>query len=509
VNGLRHENLEQLSFLNDSFDFVISNDVFEHIENPARAMEELGRVLRPGGELIVSTMIYPELFESRKRARLHNGAIEHLHPPVYHSDPLVQDGCLVYTDFGWDIFDFMRNAGFADCALVHYWSYEYGHLGGLQYFIYGQKGGSAVDLKAPKPEGASPFKVLDNVNPLLIFSGASTQAKGSPIAPATEGRQTCDMCNGLYVKANGELPCWCGPGENIILDTIDRQKLMQPSFDLPNHPVIQNIRRAFQIENRLPFPDVCEGCANRRPAAGQSTDLSRTHLEQIHLEASWLCNLDCPLCVKKSERKNLKSPPYHIDLGTWEALFDNLERNGVRHVGCLHIEGRGDPLMHPNLPKVIEIFRSRYPTSYVAITTNGNFRFNQELLEVGLSVLRVSVDGAWPENYAIYRRDGDLNKCLRFMNDAAVARKKLGFNTEIEWKYILFEWNDTDEEMLDAYALARDMEIKLSFCLTPHAGKSRRFDFDSLDQKIAELMPMAINRPSRHVEFQEYWDSKS
>ena len=34
----------------------------------------------------------------------------------------------------------MREAGFKDCALHVYWSYEFGHLGGPQFFMSAVKG---------------------------------------------------------------------------------------------------------------------------------------------------------------------------------------------------------------------------------------------------------------------------------------------------------------------------------------------------------------------------------
>ncbi len=44
-----------LPFADGEFDFVISFQVIEHIEDDARFVEEVARVLRPGGKFIVST----------------------------------------------------------------------------------------------------------------------------------------------------------------------------------------------------------------------------------------------------------------------------------------------------------------------------------------------------------------------------------------------------------------------------------------------------------------------
>jgi SAM-dependent methyltransferase len=45
-----------LPFADDSFDFIVSHQVFEHVRQPALACRELARVLRPGG---VSIHVFP------------------------------------------------------------------------------------------------------------------------------------------------------------------------------------------------------------------------------------------------------------------------------------------------------------------------------------------------------------------------------------------------------------------------------------------------------------------
>lgn len=46
--GIRHEDIEKLSFKDASLDLGVSNDVFEHIANPLDAFKACARVLRPG-----------------------------------------------------------------------------------------------------------------------------------------------------------------------------------------------------------------------------------------------------------------------------------------------------------------------------------------------------------------------------------------------------------------------------------------------------------------------------
>lgn len=140
INGIRHENVERLSFADASFDLIISNDVLEHVVNPVKALEEAYRVLKPRGELLMTVPFHLGKEKSERRADMVDGKLEHRLPPVYHGNPVSDDGSLVFTDFGWDFLQGIREAGFAKAELHFYWSEVYGHLGAGQHFIHAMKG---------------------------------------------------------------------------------------------------------------------------------------------------------------------------------------------------------------------------------------------------------------------------------------------------------------------------------------------------------------------------------
>ena len=129
VDGIRHENLQDLSFKDASLDLVISNDVMEHVPSPLMAFRELARVMREGSQALMTFPFSLDLDHSITRAEIINGELKHLSEPVYHGNPVSPDGSLVFTDFGWDIFDLVKQSGFKDVSLEIYHSILFGHLG--------------------------------------------------------------------------------------------------------------------------------------------------------------------------------------------------------------------------------------------------------------------------------------------------------------------------------------------------------------------------------------------
>jgi len=137
--GLRHEDVEALSFEDASMDLVVSCSVIEHVNEPMDAVGEMARILRPGGELFLEVPFDVSKEKNVRRARNVDGKIEHLLAPVYHGDPMSSEGTLVFTDFGWELYDRIRDSGLLTCEMLVYWSLELGHLGGLQFFFHARR----------------------------------------------------------------------------------------------------------------------------------------------------------------------------------------------------------------------------------------------------------------------------------------------------------------------------------------------------------------------------------
>jgi hypothetical protein len=105
-NGVRCENLEQLTFPDNTFDIFITQDVFEHIFNPDVAAKEIVRVLKPEGIHIFTAPKHKTVRKSYARAALKDGAIEYLSDAQYHGNPIGDGRSLVTWDYG-DDFEFL------------------------------------------------------------------------------------------------------------------------------------------------------------------------------------------------------------------------------------------------------------------------------------------------------------------------------------------------------------------------------------------------------------------
>jgi glycosyltransferase involved in cell wall biosynthesis len=111
-SGVRCEDIQNLSFEDGSFDLIISQDVLEHVPDPTQGLNEIYRVLRPGGYHIFTVPFDKSLEKSVTRARVESGAVNYILPPIYHGDPIRKAGALVYTDFGHDFLNILKTTGF-------------------------------------------------------------------------------------------------------------------------------------------------------------------------------------------------------------------------------------------------------------------------------------------------------------------------------------------------------------------------------------------------------------
>ncbi len=83
VNGVMCQDVQQLSFADESIDLITSNQVFEHVADDIRGFAECYRVLRHGGALVLGIPLH-DIPVSRQLAELKDGKLVFFGTPEYH-----------------------------------------------------------------------------------------------------------------------------------------------------------------------------------------------------------------------------------------------------------------------------------------------------------------------------------------------------------------------------------------------------------------------------------------
>jgi len=104
-----------------------------------------------------------------------------------------------------------------------------------------------------------------------------------------------------------------------------------------------------------------------------------------------------------------------------------------------------------------------------------------------------SIDGATAESYVKYRQRGKFDLAIATLRAMAEEKRRAGRDVPfLNWRYILFKWNDSDAEMIEARRLAAEIGVdRLTWELTDHPEDSfsRRFlpgspDFETIRHEV-------------------------
>ena len=125
------QNLQELTFTDNSFDLFITQDVFEHINEPEKALKEIYRCLKPGGCHVFTVPIYPFL-KTRPRIKVENGRAVPIMEELYHGNPISEKGSLVTYDWGGDIAHVMDSLTGFKTEVIEFQHSKENHWKGLE-----------------------------------------------------------------------------------------------------------------------------------------------------------------------------------------------------------------------------------------------------------------------------------------------------------------------------------------------------------------------------------------
>lgn len=188
----------------------------------------------------------------------------------------------------------------------------------------------------------------------------------------------------------------------------------------------------------------------------------RSYPLKLIVEPTNVCNLHCPCCFTGDGQIGRERTPMSLDL--FRRLLDEL---GDR---LFEVEAFnwGEPLLARHIYAMVADASARG----IGTTVNTNFSlpFDAEkaerLVRTGLSVLRVSIDGACQATYARYRVGGSLDTVLANCRLVVAAKQRLRSRTPaLVWEYHVFPHN------VDDVAPARVMAAELGMEFLPFKGQ--------------------------------------
>ncbi|MBI9079219.1 MAG: radical SAM protein [Pseudodesulfovibrio sp.] len=292
----------------------------------------------------------------------------------------------------------------------------------------------------------------------------------------------CRMARGVYLRANGELNCYCSTGEQIHLGHLD-QDPMDWDFvkDIYLGHKFSRLRDRISHDS-LPFPRHCIKCNYLVPDSPHGVEKVNKSIEWMHIESSALCNLKCPFCVHgvSSSKRVMRPKPHFLPRTLYLKMLDDIKRAGLG-IEWMYFSGRGEPTLHPETWKMVEDAKQRFDTNFL-MNTNGNVAFDPLIVESGLDKIKIAFDSLDQETYAKYRVGGNVETLLRLTDDIVAYKQKSGSKTPtVIWQKVLFDFNSSPEEIAHFQQVALDHgvdRLRLFFTGTKGFGTHSADDYD-------------------------------
>jgi MoaA/NifB/PqqE/SkfB family radical SAM enzyme len=142
------------------------------------------------------------------------------------------------------------------------------------------------------------------------------------------------------------------------------------------------------------------------------------HLAKVYIEPTNGCNLDCVTCFRNAWETNIG----RMSDATFATILAGLAE--IDPIPTVYFGGIGEPMFHQ---RTVEwIAQVKHLGARVEMITNGTLlteKRSRQLIDAGLDVLWVSIDGASPESYADVRLGAELPKVLENLQRFRTLRK--------------------------------------------------------------------------------------
>jgi len=200
---------------------------------------------------------------------------------------------------------------------------------------------------------------------------------------------------------------------------------------------------------------------------------------RMYIECTAACNISCTeACCAPETGITRTRQAGMLDFDLFRRVVDEVGPSLVR----IDFFNYGEAFLHKRAVEMCEYIKAKFPHIYLYTSTNGLALSEEQarrLAHSGIDEVTFSIDGATPESYVKYRQRGKFDVAIRNLRAMADEKRRAGRDLPfLNWRYILFVWNDSDEEMALARRIAADIGVdRLCWELTDHPENaySRRF----------------------------------
>lgn len=290
---------------------------------------------------------------------------------------------------------------------------------------------------------------------------------------------------------DGRISCGCSDpyGKRILGDA--RKDSLSGVW---RGPVASEVREDINTGGS-PFCGDCplkEPLAAVQPAPVRDLDVGPLP-SRLYVECTAACNISCfQACCAPETGITRTRQAGMLDFDLFTRVIDEAGPSLVR----VDFFNYGEAFLHKRAVEMCEYIKTKFPHIYLYTSTNGGALTDERarrLVHSGIDEVTFSIDGASQAAYEKYRQRGKFDLVTANLRSMADEKAKAGRDVpQINWRYILFKWNDSDEEMEQARRLAREFGAdRLTWEITDHPEDSfsRRFapgtpDFERIRHEV-------------------------
>lgn len=162
----------------------------------------------------------------------------------------------------------------------------------------------------------------------------------------------------------------------------------------------------------------------------------------IRLEASTICQLNCPCCYMRNDKNGVQE-----GCGLGFLSFENFKKIvDDNYFESIELSNSGEIFLNPELIKIIEY---SYLNKIKLFAENGvnlnnlSDELAEALVKYQFEEIVASIDGASQETYAKYRVNGNYDKVIENIKKIIYYKEKYKSDLPlVKWKFIVFGHNE-------------------------------------------------------------------